>query len=64
MRDFPDVALVNRDDNQNEAHKIITPKMKLEKVKVTYDVAESRSQRSKFAFDPINISNLSLFCPY
>ena len=44
--DFPDVTLVNRDDSQNEAHKIILSKMKLKNVKVTYDITESRSQRS------------------
>ena len=42
--EFPDVTLVNRDDNRNEAHKIILSKMKLKKVKVTYDITESRSQ--------------------
>ena len=45
-KDFPDVTSVNRDDNQNEAHKIILSLMKLKKVKVTYDITESRSQRS------------------
>ena len=44
--DFPYVTLVNRDANKHESHKIILSKMKLQKVKVTYDITESRSQRS------------------
>ena len=44
LEDFPDATLVNGEDSQNEAHKIILSIMKLKKVKVTYDIMESRSQ--------------------
>ena len=45
-------SMVIKDANKNEAHKLIFTQIKLEKVKVRYNITESRSQRSYFAFDP------------